>query len=80
MKQSRKVNFENFPLALTMGAPMCVTIYVKTRSLLQNGSHQKWLHEALAVYLVLKIEDSESICLKSKSLLDKSLVVTTAIY
>ena len=26
---------------------MGVTVYVKTQSLPKNGSHQKWLHEAL---------------------------------
>ena len=47
LKQSRSVNFENFSSVPTMGAPKAVTIYVKTQSLAKNGSHQKWLHEAL---------------------------------
>ena len=32
-----------------MGAPTAVTIYVQTQSLPKNGSHQKWLHEALTL-------------------------------
>ena len=48
LKESRSVNFENFPSAPTMGAPVGLTIYVKTQSLLKNGSHKKWLHEALS--------------------------------
>ena len=47
LKQSRSVNFENFPFEPTMGAPTGVTIYVETQSLPKNGSHQKWPHEAL---------------------------------
>ena len=26
---------------------ICVTIYAKTQSSAKNGTHQKWLHEAL---------------------------------
>ena len=49
LKQSRSVNFENFPSLPTMGAPTAVTIYVQTQSLAKNSIHQKWLHEALSV-------------------------------
>ena len=47
LKQIKSVNFENFPLVPTIGAPTGVTIYLKTQSLAKNGSPQKWLHEAL---------------------------------
>ena len=33
MKQSKNVNFENFPTASTMGAPKDVTTFVKSQSL-----------------------------------------------
>ena len=33
-----------------MGAPTGVIICVKTQSLAKNGSHQKWLHEALPMF------------------------------
>ena len=55
MKKSRSVNFENFPFAPTIGAPTGVTIYVETQSLPRNGSHQKWLHEALNIDLSVSV-------------------------
>ena len=78
MKESRSVNFENFPSAPTMGAPMGLTIYVETQSLLKNGSHQNWLHEALHIYafILLLISSwifgvcyytSASICILSRA-------------
>ena len=60
MKQSRSVNLESFPSAPTMGAPTGVTAYVKTVSLPKNGSHQKWLHEALILLKDGKTLISES--------------------
>ena len=58
------VNFENFPSGPNMGASTGVTAYVKTQSLPKNGSHQKWLHEALTtVYTYPEINEALRCCL-----------------
>ena len=55
MKESRSAIFENFPSVPTIWAPVGLTIYVKTQSLLKKRSHKKWLREALIVVSCLKI-------------------------
>ena len=48
-KRSRNVDFENVSSVLTMRAPTNVTICMKSQSSSKNGTHQKWLHEALHI-------------------------------
>ena len=77
LKQVEMSIWKIFPSAPTMGANTDVTIYVKTQSLPKNGSHQKWLHEALHSSEIFQqnviISTKYSSCVIWKNLSKKSL-------